>query len=389
MTDPIIVIGTGMAGYSFAREFRKLNPDAPLTIISNDNADSYAKPTLSNALSLGKTPEQIALADQAKMQAQLGCTILSNCQVGHIDTSKQSITYTLHGSDQASELKYSKLVLALGASAIVPNLPNATVHTVNHLDDYKQFITLLHSTTCKHITIIGGGLIGCEFANDLVKQQYAVTIVDIAAYPLSRLLPEEIGNQFCQQLTAAGITFMGGCGVSSIDHKPDGSTDVNLSNGQCVQTDIVLSAIGLKPNTSMAQAASIAVNRGIITDRYLATNIANVYAIGDCAEVLGLNLPYVMPLLAQARALAQTLNGNATAVNYPAMPVAVKTPSAPLVVCPVMHNTPVNWHVNIDAGEFTALASDAAGQLQGFALLGPNVGKQRMALAKQIPDWLP
>ena len=90
----------------------------------------------------------------------------------------------------------------------------------------------------------------------------------------------------------------------------------------------------LRPRTSLAHEAGLAVNRGIVTNRLLATSAPNVHALGDCAEVDGHTLPYVMPIMQQARALAATLAGTPTPVLYPAMPVIVKTPACPTVVCP-------------------------------------------------------
>lgn len=97
-----------------------------------------------------------------------------------------------------------------------------------------------------------------------------------------------------------------------------------MANGQTLIADIVLSAIGLQPNISLAQSANIQTSRGVITNSLLETNQADIYAIGDCAEVNGTLLPYVMPIMQQARALAKTLSGQQTNVHYPAMPVAVK-----------------------------------------------------------------
>lgn len=99
---------------------------------------------------------------------------------------------------------------------------------------------------------------------------------------------------------------------------------VTLANGQTLLADVVLSAIGLQPNIDLAKQAGVTTSRGILTNSLLETNQTDIYAIGDCAEVNGTLLPYVMPIMQQARALAKTLNGETTQVHYPAMPVAVK-----------------------------------------------------------------
>jgi rubredoxin-NAD+ reductase len=148
----------------------------------------------------------------------------------------------------------------------------------------------------------------------------------------------------------------------------------------------VLSAIGLKPRTDIAAAAGLQVARGITVNRELATSAAHVYAVGDCAEVQGQLLPYVLPLMAQARALAATLSGKPTAVSYPAMPVVVKTPAWPTVVCPPAPGAQGEWVVTQDDEQIDARFM-AGEQLLGFALQGKAVS-QRQALASQVPALL-
>ncbi|MFH4310481.1 rubredoxin reductase RubB, partial [Acinetobacter baumannii] len=109
----------------------------------------------------------------------------------------------------------------------------------------------------------------------------------------------------------------------------------------------------------------------------------------DCAEVNGTLLPYVMPIMQQARALAKTLSGQQTNVHYPAMPVAVKTPAAPLTVLPAPVDVDVNWETEEFDDGMLAKAIDNEGTLRGFVLLGATAGKQRLTLTKLVPDLIP
>ena len=159
-----------------------------------------------------------------------------------------------------------------------------------------------------------------------------------------------------------------------------------LDNQQVLDVDVVLSAIGLRGNNDLAQAAGLRLNRSIVVDRLLRTSDPNVYALGDCAEVDGLVLPFVMPLMQQARALAATLCGEQTAVSYPAMPVLVKTTSYPVVVSPPPFNAQGEWEEQVLEGGVKALyKSDDA--LLGFALTGSAVS-EKQALAKLLPMLL-
>ena len=387
--QPIVIIGSGMAGYTLAREFRKLNPEHDLVMICADDGVNYAKPTLSNAMVGNKAPEQIALGDAAKMAAQLNMRIETHTVVTDIDATAHRLTLKQNGETQA--LDYSKLILAVGAQPIrLPIEGDAAddILVVNSLIDYRAFRERLATRQDKRILIIGAGLIGCEFANDLQNTGHQVTVVDLAPQPLGRLLPAATAQHFQTKLQEAGIQFALGTTVKSIQRDADDYV-VELANGQRITVDIVLSAVGLQPNLALAQATGIQTSRGIIADSLLQTNVNDIYSIGDCAEVQGTLLPYVMPIMQQARALAKTLNGETTHVHYPAMPVAVKTPAAPLTVLPVPVDVSAEWQTEMLEDGMLAKAIDAEGTLRGFVLLGATAGKQRLTLAKLVPDLIP
>lgn len=388
---PIVIIGSGMAGYTFAREFRKLNPEQELVMICADDAVNYAKPTLSNAIAGNKAPEQIALGDAAKMAAQLNMRIEADTWVKSIDSDKHELSLEKNG--QTFTQSYAKLVLAVGANPIrlaIAGDGSEDIHVVNSLIDYRQFRDNLAQRKDKRVVILGAGLIGCEFANDLLHSDYDITVIDLAPQPLGRLLPHHVAAAFKTNLEQAGIKFALATTVEKITKVKNGSDyAVTLANGQTLVADIVLSAIGLQPNTALAQTANIQTSRGIITNTLLETSQADIYALGDCAEVNGTLLPFVMPIMQQARALAKTLSGQTTTVHYPAMPVAVKTPAAPLTVLPAPLNVEVTWETEEFDDGMLAKATDNTGTLRGFVLLGATAGKQRLTLTKLVPDLIP
>ncbi len=388
--NPIVIVGSGMAGYTLAREFRKLDSATPVVMISADDAVNYAKPTLSNALVGNKHPDQIGLGDCAKMSAQLNINILPHTTVSHIDCNNHQLVLKQQNGTETTQ-PYSKLVLAVGANPIrLPIEGNAAqdIHVVNCLADYRTFRENLSLRNDKRVLLLGAGLIGCEFANDLKSTGHEVTVVDIAPQPLGRLLPAPTAQAFQAGLEGIGIRFALNITVQRIECI-NNDYHVTLTDGTALVVDIVLSAIGLRPNLELAQAANIQTSRGIAVDSLLQTSQSDIYALGDCAEVEGHLLPYVMPLMQQARALAKTLSGTATLVHYPAMPVAVKTPAAPLTVLPAPLDVSVNWETESFEDGMIATALDEAGTLRGFVLLGATAAKQRMALTKLVPDLLP
>jgi rubredoxin---NAD+ reductase len=382
MSLPLVILGTGLAGYTLAREFRKLDKETPLVIVSRDHAGFYSKPMLSNALAGKKTAATLVMKAADKMAAELNATVKPQAEVLGIDTGARTVQ--LAGGES---LAYRDLVLALGADPIrVPLQGDAagTVLSVNDLDDYARFADRLEGV--KTVAILGGGLIGCEFANDLLAREIAPTVIDLADRALPRLLPREASERLQARLEAAGAQFRFGVSVQGVERAAEGLS-VALSDGNTLQADLVLSAIGLRPRTALAAEAGIAVNRGIVTNRLLATSAPNVHALGDCAEVAGHTLPYVMPIMQQARALAATLAGSPTPVLYPAMPVLVKTPACPTVVCPPPLDASGAWSVTLTDDACDARFMSGDGQLLGFALLG-SATTQRQALVTQVPGLL-
>ena len=166
--------------------------------------------------------------------------------------------------------------------------------------------------------------------------------------------------------------------------RAEGKLKLTLANGKTINADVVLSAVGLRPRTALALAAGIKINRGIVVNGLLQTNIENIYALGDCAEVEGRVLPFVMPIMQAARALAPTLTGKQTPVHYPAMPVAVKTPCCPTVVSPPEADAQGEWKVEGGVDGIKAVFSHQNGQLLGFALMGTAVN-EKAALTQQLP----
>lgn len=379
--ETIVIIGTGMAGYGLLRELRKLDKETPVALITADDGAVYAKPNLSNALAAGKSPEQLQSQSAAQIGASLNARILTHTLVQGIDVAARQVV-TNQGA-----VPYSRLVLALGADPFAHGVQGTAAQrilSVNDLTDYRAFRAALDGK--RSVTILGGGLIGCEFANDLAAAGYRVTVVHRGPYPLERLLPQEIAQALGAALEQAGVQWRYERLALSAEPQDD-AIALTLDDGSVVTSDVVLSAIGLRPRTALASAAGIATGRGIVVDRWLQTNVADVHAIGDCAEVAGLVLPYVQPLLQQVRALAATLGGQPTAVAYPAMPVVVKTPALPVTVAPPPANASGAWR--LEAQEACLVGRfENAGQLLGFAL-GGQASSLRMALTKLLPPLLP
>lgn len=375
----IVIIGSGLAGYTLAREFRKLDQVTPIQILTKDDGTYYSKPQLSSAFSHQKTAQALGSFPAEKMAAQLKAEIFNNSLVTSIDPKLQTITAN------NKTFAYSQLILAQGAEVVkTPLTGNAAEKaiSINNLQDYIKFRELVANK--KRIAIIGAGLVGCEFTNDLINGGYEVDVIALASTPLDILLPPELGMVLRKSFAEKGVRWHLENSITSVDHA-DEELLITLNDGEQIQTDILISAIGLRPALQLAATAEIACNRGIKVDRHLQTNVKNIYAIGDCAEVEGHVMFYVAPLVTCARALAHTLAGTLTAVSYPPMPVVLKTPACPIVVNPPPKNMQGQWQFSGEGLNQKGLFYDANNQLQGFALLG-NTVVEKMELVKELPN---
>ena len=367
--NPIVIVGAGMAAYSVARELRKLDKSTPLLIIAGDAGGAYAKPMLSNAIALGKGAAQLVSHSAEQMAAQLGATVLAHTTVSAIDSAARTVA-----TDKGS-FGYGKLVLALGAQAIRLPLQGdaaADVLSVNHIDDYAELRARLDKLgRPARVAIMGAGLIGCEFADDLLAGGHHVTLVDPNPLPLAALAAPSLSAGLAKAWDGRAVDLRLGTTVQAVAHADDGYV-VSLADGSSLAADLVLSAVGLRPSIALAQAAQLATRRGIVVDGHGQTSASDIFALGDCAEYTTAEgsavLPYVAPLLAAARAIAATLAGTPTPIALKNEAVIVKTPSYKLALSPPPPGAAGTWVDEIDAERTIARFVDSTGTLRGFGM---------------------
>jgi rubredoxin-NAD+ reductase len=379
MSAPLIVIGTGLAGYNLVKEFRKLDADREVIMLTSDDGRQYSKPMLSTGFSKQKDDNDLAMNDAGAMSVQLSVEIRTFQTITKIDADSK-IVYV---NDDV--IHYGQLVLALGAAPI--NLPfkgaEFALH-VNDLMDYQVFYQAVQGK--KRIAVIGAGLVGSEYAHDLASAGYGVDLIAPEQQPLSNLVPDVCGQALIPALEALGVTLHMGKTANEISKHANGYSVV-LNDGTNLNCDVILSAVGLRARTQLASDAGLVIEKGIQVDRLLKTSNENIYALGDCAQVDGLHLLYVLPLMNSARALAKTLSGTATEVKYPIMPVIVKTPSLPIVTCPPAEGSAGIWEIDGQSPHLQVLFKDSAGNLLGYTLTGERVA-EKMKLNKQLPAML-
>lgn len=375
--SPLIIIGSGLAGFTLAREWRKLDNITPLRIFTTEDGGFYSKPMLSNAIASGKSVAQLATKTAMQMAQELNAEISARTEISAIHPARHSITVN------GQEITYSRLVLAQGADPLrLPLMGDGAdaVFSVNNLDDYTRFRSALADK--KRVAILGAGLIGCEFANDLLAGGFNVDVIDPGTQPLAALLPAEISLKLQDSLGRQGVNWRFGVKAEAVT-RTGKALRLMLSDDSSLDADVVLSAIGLRSRTTLAAAAGITVNRGVVVDNQLKTSAPDIYAIGDCAEVQGRVLPYVMPLMQQARTLAKLLTDTEAVLSYPVMPVVIKTPACPITVCPPPPGTEGEWKVESSPLGMRALFLGRTGKLHGFALT-EQATAEKNTLAQQL-----
>ncbi|HTD03410.1 FAD-dependent oxidoreductase [Undibacterium sp.] len=384
---PILIIGTGLAGYTVAREFRKLDKTTPLLIITADDGGFYSKPMLSNAFAQGKQAAQLVTQSAEKMAEQVAARILTKTTVSNIDTANKTV------STSAGNFDYAKLVIATGAKAIRLHIAGDAadqVLSVNDIADYAVFRDQIHKLPHPaKVAILGAGLIGCEFADDLAGAGHQVTLIDPNTIPLAALAPAALALGLHTALTARNIQLKLGTTAASINSNGE-QLAVTLANGDTVDSDVILSAVGLRPDLCVAQAAQLATDRGILIDTTGKTSAPDVYALGDCAQYTfaedgsSRTLPYIAPLMSAARAIAKTLTGNPTEIDLKPSPVIVKTPSYPLaLISPAPQHAPAGrWETEQRDASTICRFFTEQDVMAGFAVAPQDAGLRQALLAE-------
>lgn len=366
-SNPLVIIGSGLAGYHVAKAWRQLDPTTPLVMITQEPGHFYSKPQLSTAKKHGKTANDLIMTPMEIMREQLNAQIFPNATVTHIDPKNKTLRcLTLEGP---REIAYRDLVLATGASP--KPYPHALDHPrhfrVNHWHDYDNLMAQFDNF--KDICLIGSGLIGCEFAHDWSDEGKQITVITPDPYPLSHLVPETIGIGLQKALSARGITWYTERELVNLNTYGSG-LDLHLSTGKTLYTDALITAIGLNANTKLAQETGLNTQQGIVVDANLQTSEPHIYALGDCAEFENECRFFIAPILTSARALAKTLHGQPTPIQLPLMPIVLKVAAYPVVLLPPPPTLKGEWQCEVTDEGVKGLFYDEAQQLKGYALSG-------------------
>ncbi|WP_373931077.1 NADH:flavorubredoxin reductase NorW [Vibrio cyclitrophicus] len=380
--DNIVLVGAGFAALQTIKMIRKTDPNIAITIVTADAGIEYSKPNLSHVFSQAQTPQQLAINTAQQLAELHNVVIKTNVWVNEINTEQQFI---VAGDDI---IPYSKLVLATGAAPFIPaaeGLSAQATITLNSLEEFEKHKAQIDAA--QRITVIGGGLIGVELAFDLQTAGKSVTVIEPASYLLGSLVPPFISLELERELRKAGVTVETDAMVSHATYLADG-VRLQTTSSRLIKTDVVIAAAGLMPNTALAQQTGMAVNRGIIVDEAMRTNIKNVYAIGDCAEIQGRVMAYLQPAILAAIVLAKQLTTGEGKLSLPHIMTKVKTPSYPIQLAGRDIQTAQSWETRFDPKGIVAKGFNEANQLVGFIVTGEHT-KTAFPLLKELQTSSP
>lgn len=380
--DNIVLVGAGFAALQTIKMIRKTDPNIAITIVTADAGIEYSKPNLSHVFSQAQTPQQLAINTAQQLAELHNVVIKTNVWVNEINTEQQFI---VAGDDI---IPYSKLVMATGAAPFIPaaeGLSAQATITLNSLEEFEKHKAQIDAA--QRITVIGGGLIGVELAFDLQTAGKSVTVIEPASYLLGSLVPPFISLELERELRKAGVTVETDAMVSHATYLADG-VRLQTTSSRLIKTDVVIAAAGLMPNTALAQQTGMAVNRGIIVDEAMRTNIKNVYAIGDCAEIQGRVMAYLQPAILAANVLAKQLTTGEGKLSLPHIMTKVKTPSYPIQLAGRDIQTAQSWETRFDPKGIVAKGFNEANQLVGFIVTGEHT-KAAFPLLKELQTSSP
>jgi len=279
-TAPVVIVGAGLAGAKTAERLRADGHTGPITLIGAEGHLPYERPPLSKEYLAGKkeladfTVHERSWYEEKSVELRLGTVVTA------VDTAAKTVT--LAGGEQ---LAYSALVLATGSRAATPPIPGAGsdgVYTLRTVDDAQRLIAALGEGS--RLAIVGGGWIGLEVAAGARGRGAEVAVVEAAPQPLHAAMGPELGKVFADLHRRHGVDLHLDARVEEITVAGNTATGLRLAGGTEIAADAVLIAVGARAETSLAEAAGIAVeNGGVRVDSGLRTSAADVYAVGDIA----------------------------------------------------------------------------------------------------------
>ncbi|WP_288253972.1 nitrite reductase large subunit NirB [uncultured Hydrogenophaga sp.] len=305
----LVMVGNGMAGVRTLEELLKIAPELyDITVFGAEPHPNYNRILLSPVLAGEQTLDEIVLNDWSWYQDN-GITLNAGFQVNSVDRVKR-VVHATNAAGEAISAPYDRLIMATGSNPFILPIPGKDLDGVLAYRDIADTQAMIDAAAkYQHAVVIGGGLLGLEAANGLMKRGMQVSVVHVAPWLMERQLDDVAGRLLQQSLQARGMNFLIGAQTQELVGGDDGRVKaVRFKDGSEVPADLVVMAVGIRPNTALAESMKLHVNRGIVVSDTLQTvTDARIYAVGECAAHRGIAYGLVAPLFEQGKVLATHL----------------------------------------------------------------------------------
>jgi len=301
----LVMIGNGMAGVRTLEELLKVAPDLyDITVFGAEPHPNYNRILLSPVLAGEQTLDEIVL-NSFEWYAENGITLHAGKKVTEVDRVKRVVK-----ASDGTEAAYDRLLICTGSNPFILPVPGKDLQGVIAYRDIADTNAMIEAATkYKHAVVIGGGLLGLEAANGLMLRGMQVTVVHVQPTLMERQLDTVAGGLLQKSLEERGLNFLMGAQTQELVGGEDGRVkSIKFKDGTEVPADLVVMAVGIRPNTELAQTMRLHVDRGIVvTDTMQTVTDARIYSVGECAAHRGIAYGLVAPLFEQAKVAANHL----------------------------------------------------------------------------------
>ena len=301
----LVMIGNGMAGVRTIEELLKVAPDLyDITVFGAEPHPNYNRILLSPVLAGEQTLDEIVL-NSFEWYAENHITLHAGKKVVEVDRVKRIVR-----AADGTEAEYDRLLLCTGSNPFILPIPGKDLQGVIAYRDIADTNAMIEAATkYKHAVVIGGGLLGLEAANGLMLRGMSVSVVHVQPTLMERQLDTVAGGLLQKSLEERGLNFLMGAQTQELVGGEDGRVKaIKFKDGTEVPADLVVMAVGIRPNTELAQSMRLHVDRGIVvTDTMQTVTDARIYSVGECAAHRGIAYGLVAPLFEQAKVAANHL----------------------------------------------------------------------------------
>ena len=305
----LVMVGNGMAGVRALEELIKLTPDLyEITVFGQEPHPNYNRILLSPVLAGEQKIEEIIL-NSYEWYADNKITLHTGWSVTQVDRVRR-VVYAENKSGEQRTASYDRLILATGSNPFMLPIAGSDLDGVLAYRDIADTQAMIDaSQKYKNAVVIGGGLLGLEAANGLMKRGMSVTVVHVAEWLMERQLDKTAGKLLQQSLEARGMHFRIGAQTQSLHGDANGRVkQVVFKDGTHALAELVVMAVGIRPNSALAEKMRLHCDKGIVvTDTLQTVTDARIYAVGECAAHRGIAYGLVAPLFEQAKVLANHL----------------------------------------------------------------------------------